>query len=83
MMGTLGHTTCLTPPMFIEVHVARQESDRSCMCVLLTSIVPLSMMYLLELGTVPKVFYFFLHYVAEFSISTLLIVVNKILLISK
>ena len=30
----LGHKTCLTPPIFIEVHVARQESERSCICVL-------------------------------------------------
>jgi hypothetical protein len=58
MMENLGHTTCLTPPMFIAVHVARQESDQSSMCVLSTSIVPLSMTFLLELRTVPTVLYF-------------------------
>jgi hypothetical protein len=58
MMENLGHTTCLIPPMFIAVHVARHESDQSSMCVLSTSIGPLSMIFLLELRTVPTVLYF-------------------------
>jgi hypothetical protein len=28
------HIAGLTPPPFIEIHVPRQESERSCICVL-------------------------------------------------
>jgi hypothetical protein len=37
--------TSLTPPLFIEVHVSSQESERSCM--------PLSTILRLNFGTVP------------------------------
>ena len=37
--------TSLTLPLFIEVSVPRQESERSCVCVLGASILPLSMIY--------------------------------------
>ena len=38
--GGLAHKTSLTPPLFIEVPVPSQESERSCICVLEVSILP-------------------------------------------
>ena len=35
------HKTNLTPPLFIEVAMPSQECDRSCICLLLISILPL------------------------------------------
>jgi hypothetical protein len=71
MIGALGHTTCLTPPIFI-VHVAKQESDQSCIS---------SSFYDFSTGawnsSESLVFVFII--LQSFSISTLLIVVNKIL----
>jgi hypothetical protein len=49
----------LTPPLFIEMPVPSQESERSCNCLLGVSVVPLSTIFLLEFGTVPTVWYFF------------------------
>jgi len=37
-----AHKASLTPPLFIEVSVPSQESERSCICVLVVSILPLS-----------------------------------------
>jgi len=36
------YMTTLTPPLFIEVPVASHESERSCICVLGVSVLPLS-----------------------------------------
>ena len=38
----------LTPPLFIDVPVPSQESERSCVCVLGVSIVLLSMNFLFD-----------------------------------
>jgi len=39
------HKTSLTPPPFIEVSVPSLESERSCICVLQISILPLRIFY--------------------------------------
>jgi hypothetical protein len=39
----------LSPPLFIEVSVPSQESERSCICVLHVSILPLSTIFILDL----------------------------------
>jgi len=53
------HKTCLISPLFIEVTVPSQESEWSCICVLVVSILPLSTILILHFGTVPIVWYFF------------------------
>ena len=50
--------TSLTPPLFIEVSVPSQESERSCICVLGVSILLLSMIFILDFGLVATVWYF-------------------------
>jgi len=40
------------------VSVPSQESERSCMCVLVVSTLPLSMILLLDFGTVLTIFVF-------------------------
>jgi hypothetical protein len=37
-----AHKTRFTPPLFIEVPVSNQEDERSCICELVISTVPLS-----------------------------------------
>jgi hypothetical protein len=44
----LQNKTCLTPPLFIEVSVPRQESEWSGICVLGVSMLPFSTIFLLE-----------------------------------
>jgi len=46
-----AHKTGLTPPLFIEVSVPTQDSERSCICVLWISILPLSTILRLDVGT--------------------------------
>ena len=41
-----SHKTSLTPPLFIEVSVQTQESERPCLCVLWVSILPLFLWFL-------------------------------------
>ena len=53
-----AHKISLTPPLLIEVPVPRQESERSCICVLGVLILPLYTIFLLDFGTVPTVWYF-------------------------
>jgi hypothetical protein len=45
----LTHKTSLTPPLFIEVSVPSQKSERSCICVLVASIWPLSTIFFIEM----------------------------------
>jgi hypothetical protein len=48
MRGTVwADKTSLTAPLFIEVPVPSQESERSCICVLRVSIVPLFTIFLI------------------------------------
>ena len=54
-----AHKTSLTSPVFIEVSVPSQESERSCICVLVVSILSLSSILFLNFGTVPTVWHFF------------------------
>ena len=55
----LAHKTSLTPPLLIEMLVPIQESERwSCICALWVSILPLSMILILDVGIVPIVWYF-------------------------
>jgi len=51
-------TNSLTMTLFSEVPVPSQECERSCICVLGISIMPLSTIFLLDFGTVPTVLYF-------------------------
>jgi hypothetical protein len=46
--------TSLALPLFIEVPVLSQESERSCVSVLGVSILPLSTIFLLDFRTVPQ-----------------------------
>ena len=48
----------LTTPRFIEVPVRSKDNERSCVCVLGISILPLSSILILEFRTVPPVWYF-------------------------
>jgi hypothetical protein len=52
-----ANKTSLNPPLFIEVPVPRQESERSCRCVLRVLIVPLSMVILFDFAVVPSTMY--------------------------
>ena len=47
------------PPLFIEVPVPSQESERSCNFMFGLSILPLFTTFLLEYGSVLTVWYFF------------------------
>ena len=57
--------------LLTEVPVPSQESKRSCICMLGVSILPLSMIFLLDFGTFPIVFFFFLFYWYEWYLSNL------------
>ena len=50
----LDHTTHLIPPRFIEVPVPSQESDRSCIRVLVISILFLFTIVPLDIGSPPS-----------------------------
>lgn len=54
-----AYKTSLTPPLFIDVPVARLESELSCICVLEVAILPLSNISSVDFGIVPAVWYFF------------------------
>ena len=43
-----AHKTSLTKPFLIEVPVPGQESERSCICMLVVLILPLSMILLMD-----------------------------------
>ena len=45
-----AHRTSLTPPLFIEEYVPSQESERSCICELVLSILSFSTIFLLDFG---------------------------------
>ena len=47
--------TSLTPPLFIETTVPSQESERSCICLLVASILPPSTNFVLDFGNIPTV----------------------------
>ena len=51
--------TTLTPSLFTEVPVLSQESERSCICVLGISNLPISTFFYWIFGTFPTVWYFF------------------------
>ena len=51
------HKANLIPPLFIEVPVPSQESERSCICVSEVLIVPLSTILIFDFGTVLIVWY--------------------------
>ena len=57
--------TSLTPSLFIEMSIPSQASEWSCICVLRISILPLSLIFLLDFGTVPTVWYFIFHFVID------------------
>jgi hypothetical protein len=44
--GVSGSSTYFNPPCFIDVLVPSQTSDRSCVCVLGVSILPVSTIFL-------------------------------------
>ena len=45
--------------LFIKVPVSIHESEQSCICVLMASGVPISTIFLLDVGTIPTVCHFF------------------------
>ena len=59
---TRGRLTSLTLPLFIEVPIPRQESDRSCICVLVISIFPLSTILIFYFGIVVTACFLF-HFI--------------------
>jgi len=74
-----SHKTILTPSLYIEVPVPSQESELSCICVVGVSLLPLSMIYLLDFGTVPTVFAFCcFHFIFTFMLAGLLYYVIEI-----
>ena len=58
------HKTSLMPPLLIEVPVSSEASEQSCMRVCLRCrFCPFSVIFLLDYGNVPTVWYFcFLSY---------------------
>jgi len=59
------HQISLTPPLFIEVPISRQECRPSCICVLGLFIWPLSMVLIFEFGIVLTVWYFLVSHFIE------------------
>jgi len=55
----------VNPATYIELPVPSQESEQSSICVLRVSILPLSMIFLLDFWTVPTVWYFLFFYIFE------------------
>ena len=62
-----AYKTGLTPPLFIKVSVPIQESERSCICVLGESVLPLSTIFLLDFGNISTVwdFLFVFHLIVR------------------
>jgi hypothetical protein len=52
----------LATPLFIEMPVPSPKSERSCICVLGLSILPLSTFLIFDFGSVPTVWYFLFFY---------------------
>ena len=59
----------LSPSLFIEIHVLSQEE--SFTCVLGMSILPISTIFLQNVGTVPTVGYLFVHLVIGYELQLL------------
>ena len=53
-----AYKTSLTLPLFIEMSVPSQESERSCICVLGATILSFSTILVFDFGIVPTVWYF-------------------------
>jgi len=59
-----SHAANLTPPLFIEVPVPSQESERLCICVLAVSILPLSSIVFIDFWKCSdSVVFFVLHFI--------------------
>jgi len=56
--GIFGHKASLAAPVSIAVPVLNHESDRSCICVLVVSIRPLSTIFIYDFGIVWYCFVF-------------------------
>ena len=54
--------TSLTPSLFTEMSIPSQASEWSYICVLRISILPVSLIFLLDFGTVPTVWYFIIFF---------------------
>ena len=57
-----AHKTSLTPSLFIQLLVTRQESEWSCISMLGVSILPLSTILFFHFGIVQTVCYFFIFF---------------------
>jgi hypothetical protein len=75
-----AHKASLIPSpslsLFIEMQVPSREGERSCICVLGVSILPLSVVFPLNFRNVPTVWYFFLlslYYFAYHGILTVFV----------
>jgi len=63
--GLGGEKTSLTPPLFIEVIVPSQESDRSCISVLSVSILLVSTILIFDFRIVVFLWvFFFFHFMS-------------------
>jgi hypothetical protein len=61
--GGLGIEISLIHPIYIEVPVRSQESERSCTCVQVVLILPLFLMFIrFDFGTVLTPWYFFIFH---------------------
>ena len=61
LMGLFLHMVYisrLTPPPYIEMPMTSQQCDLSCICVLMVSVLTLSMNFLLGFGIVTTLWYF-------------------------
>ena len=80
MESTSGNKFSLTPPLLIEVPVPTQESESSCICVLDVSILPLSMIFLLDFVIVLTVCYFCCFSFYLYSVFNYLLMKDKIII---
>ena len=76
-ISAFAHNIILTPPLFIEVPVPRQESERSSICVLRVLILHFYAILIFDFEIVPTVWYFFcfsFHFWTQFMwVSTLIL----------
>ena len=52
-----AHKTSAFPGLFIDMHVPTQECERSCICILGVSILPLPTIFIFDFGIVPTMWY--------------------------
>ena len=78
--GSLGHTTRITPPLFIiKVSVLSHDSEWSCICVSGIDFTEVSTILLLCFVAALMAWYFIFHFIAFSSTSLLSITITQII----